>query len=70
MVRMDVNGSLVSINEYYADNPDMLLGELAYESGRYGGGEVVLKDNGMELLTAIPKAFEKIGAGYTEPKLI
>ena len=55
-------GEPIKVNQYFVDNPDMMLGKLSLESTMYGGDPAmaVLPHKGQELGPQIVEAFDKL----------
>lgn len=49
-----------SINSYFVTHPEMVLGELAYETGMYGAPNMTVKPDGRELRDALQAAVESL----------
>ncbi len=59
------------INNYFVENPQMVLGELVEEHGLYGAIDVTVKSDDRDILTAINDAVEYLPKDfYTSPEYI
>ena len=58
------------INQYFAQHPEMVLGEITTESTQYGKQETTVKPiEGADLAQQLKAAFENINAEITEPEI-
>ena len=58
------------INQYFAQHPEMVLGEITTESTQYGKQETTVKPNeGADLAQQLKAAVENIHAEITEPEI-
>lgn len=68
-VHLGKTDSGYTINQYFVDNPDMVLGELTEESTQYGKQAVTVKPiAGAELSEQLSDALANIHAEITEPE--
>ena len=68
-VHLGKNDSGYTINQYFVDNPGMILGELSEESTQYGKQAVTVKPiAGAELPKQLSDAIANIHAEITEPE--
>lgn len=59
-----------SINQYFAQHPEMVLGEITTESTQYGKQEITVKPiEGADLAQQLKKAVSNIQATITEPEI-
>lgn len=54
------NGEDIMINEYFADHPEMMIGEMALEGTMYRAGEPALVSDGRDIGKGIAEAAEKL----------
>src|SRR5580658_1658979 len=59
-------GEPFTINEYFADRPEMMLGQMRLTGGMYGGNEPTLESNGRNLAEALAQAVEQLPQGVYE----
>lgn len=65
-----VDGEQAQINEYYAKNPRMMLGNLSLEGSMYSGKELTLKPDDRNINDAINEAVGKLPQNiYEKPKV-
>ena len=50
------------INQYFADNPDMVLGKVVEGNKLYGSGTMVVAEDGFDLRSALHEAVGKLSA--------
>jgi N12 class adenine-specific DNA methylase len=55
-------GETFRLNEYFADHPEMMLGEMRLEGRMYSRKEATLADTGQDLKTALAEAVGKLPA--------
>ncbi|HUA39902.1 MAG TPA: hypothetical protein VMA35_16020, partial [Candidatus Sulfopaludibacter sp.] len=60
------SGEAFTINEYFADRPDMMLGQMRLTGGMYGGNEPTLEPDGRNLAEALAQAVERLPQGIYE----
>lgn len=65
-VYLDTDENGITMNKYYVDNPDMILGEMTMESTRFGMDSVCKPYEGIELKTLLNEAIEKINGEITD----
>lgn len=63
----DTNG--ITINQYFVDNPDMIMGEMQMISGQFGKESACLPYDGQDLSTMLNDAVQNIHAEITEYEL-
>ena len=56
------------INQYFADNPDMVLGKVVEGNKLYGSGTMVVAEDGFDLKTALHEAVGKLSAEISHDK--
>ena len=56
------------INQYFADNPDMVLGKVVEGNKLYGSGTMVVADDGFDLRSALHEAVGKLSAEISHDK--
>ena len=56
------------INQYFADNPDMVLGKVVEGNKLYGSGTMVVAEDGFDLKTALHEAVSKLSAEISHDK--
>ena len=56
------------INQYFADNPDMVLGKVVEGNKLYGSGTMVVADDGFDLKSALHEAVSKLSAEISHDK--
>ncbi len=56
------------INQYFADNPDMVLGKVVEGNKLYGSGTMVITEDGFDLRSALREAVGKLSAGISHDK--
>lgn len=66
-VYLDTNEDGITMNKYFVDNPDMILGTMEMESTQFGRLDSTCKPyEGIELKTLLDEAKEKINGEITE----
>lgn len=65
-VYLDTDENGITMNKYFVDNPDMILGEMVMESTRFGMDSVCKPYEGIELKTLLNEAVEKINGEITD----
>ena len=66
-VHLGKDGNGITVNSYFAENPDMILGEMSMESTQYGRQEAVCKPiEGADLAQQLQDAIANIHAQITE----
>lgn len=66
-VYLDTDKNGITMNKYFVDNPDMILGTMEMESTQYGRPDSTCKPyEGIELKTLLDEAKEKITGEITE----
>lgn len=65
-VYLDTDENGITMNKYFVDNPDMILGEMVMESTRFGMDSVCKPYDGIELKTLLNEAVEKINGEITD----
>lgn len=66
-VYLDTNEDGITMNKYFVDNPDMILGTMEMESTQFGKPDSTCKPyEGIELKTLLDEAKEKISGEITE----
>lgn len=65
-VYLDTDENGITMNKYFVDNPDMILGEMVMESTRFGMDLVCKPYEGIELKTLLNEAVEKINGEITD----
>ncbi len=60
-------GEAFVLNEYFAKQPEMMLGRMRLSSGMYGGNEPTLESDGGNLAEALAQAVEKLPQNIYEP---
>ena len=65
-VYLDTDENGITMNKYFVDNPDMILGEMVMESTRFGMDSACKPYEGIELKTLLDEAKEKIIGEITE----
>lgn len=65
-VYLDTDENGITMNKYFVDNPDMILGETVMESTRFGMDSVCKPYEGIELKTLLNEAVEKINGEITD----
>ena len=66
-VYLDTNEDGITMNKYFVDNPDMILGTMEMESTQFGRFDSTCKPyEGIELKTLLDEAKEKINGEITE----
>lgn len=60
---IDAKGKVFHINEYFAANPEMMLGTMANTSSMYRANEPTLESDGRELGAALLEAVERLPRG-------
>ena len=67
-------GEVISINEYFVENPHMMLGEMRLEGRMYGRNEPTLVSDGRDIKTALAEAIkhlpQKIYKPVERPKVV
>src|SRR5665213_1741880 len=53
-------GEVISINEYFVENPQMMLGEMRLEGRMYGRNEPTLVSDGRDIKTALAEAIKHL----------
>ena len=56
------------INQYFADNPDMVLGKVVEGNKLYGSGTMVVAEDGFDLKSALHEAVGKLSAEISHDK--
>ena len=56
------------INQYFADNPDMVLGKVVEGNKLYGSGTMVITEDGFDLRSALREAVGKLSAEISHDK--
>ena len=56
------------INQYFADNPDMVLGKVVEGNKLYGSGTMVVAEDGFDLKSALHEAVSKLSAEISHDK--
>ena len=56
------------INQYFADNPDMVLGKVVEGNKLYGSGTMVVAEDGFDLRSALHEAVSKLTAEISHDK--
>ena len=56
------------INQYFADNPDMVLGKVVEGNKLYGSGTMVVAEDGFDLKSALHEAVTKLSAEISHDK--
>lgn len=56
------------INQYFADNPDMVLGKVVEGNKLYGSGTMVVAEDGFDLRSALNEAVGKLSAEISHDK--
>ena len=56
------------INQYFADNPDMVLGKVVEGNKLYGSGTMVVAEDGFDLKSALREAVSKLSAEISHDK--
>ena len=56
------------INQYFADNPDMVLGKVVEGNKLYGSGTMVVAEDGLDLKSALHEAVGKLSAEISHDK--
>ena len=59
-VEQDIRGKTYHLNQYFVDNPQMMLGVPALEGTMYRANEFTLKPDGRDLAAAIQEAVERL----------
>jgi hypothetical protein len=59
-------GEAFAINEYFANHPEMMLGQMRLTGGMYGGNEPTLEPDGRNLAEALAQAVEQLSQGVYE----
>ncbi|MGN6642142.1 MAG: hypothetical protein ACTHKU_04000, partial [Verrucomicrobiota bacterium] len=54
------HGEAFVLNEYFAQRPEMMLGQMRLSSGMYGGNEPTLEPDGRNLAEALVEAIERL----------
>lgn len=57
----------IPINEYFAEHPYMMLGEMRLEGSRYQGGEPTLVGDGREISEALADAIQRLPENIYQP---
>lgn len=65
-IYLDTDENGITMNKYFVDNPDMILGEMVMESTRFGMDSVCKPYEGIELKTLLNEAVEKINGEITD----
>ena len=65
-VYLDTDENGITMNKYFVDNPDMILGEMVMESTRFGMDSACKPYEGIELKTLLNEAVEKINGEITD----
>lgn len=65
-VYLDTNKDGITMNKYFVDNPDMILGNMTMETTRYGMDSACKAYDGIELETLLNEAIEHINGEITE----
>ena len=65
-VYLDTDENGITMNKYFVDNPDMILGEMVMESTRFGMDSTCKPYEGIELKTLLNEAVEKINGEITD----
>lgn len=65
-VNLDTTADGITMNKYFVDNPNMILGKMQMETTRYGIDSVCKALDGMELETLLNNAIENIKGEITE----
>lgn len=61
-------GEVIAINEYFADRPEMMLGEMRLEGRMYRRGEPTLAGNGRDLETQLAEAIVLLPKDVFHPR--
>lgn len=56
------------INQYFADNPDMVLGKVVEGNKLYGSGTMVVAEDGFDLKSALHEAVSRLSAEISHDK--
>lgn len=65
-VYLDENQDGITMNKYFVDNPDMILGHMQMVSGRFGNVAECKAFDGIDLKTLLSEAVDKINGEITE----
>lgn len=65
-VYLDTNNDGISMNKYFVENPDMILGKIEMETTRFGLDSICKPYDGIELKTLLNEAIEKINGEITD----
>lgn len=65
-VYLDTDENGITMNKYFVDNPDMILGEMVMESTRFGMDSTCKPYEGIELKTLLNESVEKINGEITD----
>ena len=65
-VYLDTDKNGITMNKYFVDNPDMVLGEMGMESTRFGKDSTCKPYEGIDLKVLLNEAVEKINGEITE----
>lgn len=65
-VYLDTDKNGITMNKYFVDNPDMVLGEMGMESTRFGEDSTCKPYEGIDLKVLLNEAIEKINGEITE----
>lgn len=66
-VYLDTTEDGITLNRYFVEHPDMIVGKMEKISGPYGEDYACVADESQNFVTALRAAAQKIHATYTEP---